>query len=80
MLNDEKPFIEESESRGSMNEKARLTTDKKQCPYCNNNNVTYLGYSTLRSNPKIDGDDSKEKTHDFKCEDCKRIFYYLGPL
>jgi transposase-like protein len=63
-----------------MNDKARLITDKKQCPYCDSNNVTYLGYFVLRKNHEIKGDDSKEKTHDFKCEDCKRIFYYRGVL
>jgi len=63
-----------------MNEKARLTTDKKQCPFCDSNNLTYLGYSALRNNQNKEVDDSKEQTHDFKCEDCKRIFYYRGAL
>ncbi len=62
-----------------MNEKDRLTTDKKQCPYCASDNVNYLGYSTLRNLEK-EVDDLKEKTYDFKCEDCKRIFYYRGEL
>jgi len=63
-----------------MNDKAWLTTDKKQCPYCDSNNVSYLGYSILRNNLKIKGDNAEEKIHDFKCEDCKRIFYYRGAL
>jgi len=73
-------LIVQSKQNGNMNDKTRFTSDKKQCPHCDSNNVTYLGYSVLRNNLKIKGDSREEKIHDFKCEICKRIFYYQGAL
>jgi uncharacterized protein with PIN domain len=54
-------------------------TNKKKCPYCGSNNVNYLDFAhATRTEPQYE--ESEAKKYTFKCEDCKKIFYYTGKL
>ncbi len=55
-------------------------TDKMKCPYCNSNNVNYLyPVQNTRVNPKPIKKKQRPENL-FKCEDCKKIFYYTGKI
>jgi len=60
--------------------KTIASTYEKQCPYCRSTNVHYLGYNRKDEQVLIDFKDPDKKPYAFKCEDCKRIFYYCGKL
>ena len=57
----------------------KLKTDKKICPKCRNENVTYRGISKLKR-VKKKGPIFPVMHYTFQCTDCKTRFEYYGEL
>ena len=60
-------------------EKDILRTDKKECPKCSSENVTYRGISGGTRFVR-EGETAPIEYHDFKCNDCGAEFRYYGDL
>lgn len=52
------------------------TTNEKRCPECKSENVVYLGGVGVTSSER-----PPDPTHHLhQCQDCKKYFWYAGPL
>jgi DNA-directed RNA polymerase subunit M/transcription elongation factor TFIIS len=55
-------------------------TNKKECPKCGSNDVTYQGTSSGTGSASEYGPSPSVDKHDFKCNACGHRFYYTGRL
>jgi len=54
-------------------------TDKHECPYCGSSNVNYLDL-TYAASATPESEEPKRNKYIFKCEDCKKTFYFTGKI
>jgi len=71
----EKLLQKEREKQNKENE--IKTTNKKQCPYCDSDNVEDTGFSHGIGVGSNDGSLPKINNHQYKCLSCNKTFRYV---